>query len=222
MQAAVWVAAPFFTPYMLGPIGLSYGGYMVLTAASFVSRIAVMPALGRWAHDHGSKVLLWCGAVGIVFLPVMWLVSHAFAYLLVLQLFAGAAWASLEFATMLTFFEGIRDTERTSVLTAFNLANAVANALGTICGSLLFVAMEGEPEVYALLFAISTAGRATLLLALLGVRPARYLFDLRFRTLAVGPAGATVSRPILATAAEEPHDADGSTAASEPSTGTSG
>ena len=50
MQAATHVAAPYFTPYMLGPLDLSYGRLMALIAASFASRVAVLPLLGGLAH----------------------------------------------------------------------------------------------------------------------------------------------------------------------------
>jgi hypothetical protein len=67
--------------------------------------------------------------------------------------------------------------------------------------------MDGAPEAYALLFAISSAGRAAMLVVLHGTRPARFLLDLRLRTLAVRPSAASVVRPILATVDEEPPEA---------------
>lgn len=205
MQAAVWVAAPFFTPYMLGPIGLSYAEYMALTAVAFAARIAMMPALGRWAQSHGTRAILWGGAAGIVFLPVLWLVSHAFFYLFVVQIAAGCAWAALELATTLTFFEGIRDEHRASVLTAYNLANALAIGLGTLIGGTVFMWLEASAEAYALLFAISTTGRAAMLWVLRGTSPAPFVGGFSFRTLAVRPTTGGFQRPILATTREGDH-----------------
>jgi MFS family permease len=199
MQAVTHFAAPYFTPYMLGPLGLSYGGFMALIAASFVSRVAVLPLLGRLAHQRGARSVLWLGGVGIVPLPVLWLVSHDFTYLLALQLFAGVAWGAIELATTLSFFEGIRESDRASVLSAFNLANAVAIAVGALVGAQLFTWLDGSAGGYAWLFAISSAGRL-LTLALLRRTPAaaRVPAGLRLRTLAVRPSGVAVQRPILA------------------------
>ncbi|MGH0032157.1 MAG: MFS transporter [Myxococcota bacterium] len=201
MHAAVNVAAPYFTPYMLGPLDLSYAEFMLLTAAAFLARLLVLPVLGSIAHVQGTRPILWWGAVGIVPLPVLWLVSDAFAYLFALQIFAGAAWAALEFATLLTFFEGIPEDDRTSVLSAFNLASAASIGFGALCGSLLFVSFDGT--AYAWIFCVSSAGRLLVLGVLRGIHPARRLLAMRLRALAVRPSAGAIERPILASVGEE-------------------
>ena len=203
MQAAVNVAAPFFTPYMLGPLGLSYAEFMSLAAVAFLARVFVLPILGRIAPQRGTRAILWWGAIGIVPLPVLWTFSDNFTYLLCLQVLSGVAWAALEFATLLSFFEGIEDTERASVLSAFNLANAVAVALGALAGSYLFLNLDGPRGGYVWLFAISAAGRLGMLFVLRGIQPARRLLGMTLRTLAVRPAAGAIQRPILASVSNE-------------------
>jgi MFS family permease len=208
MYTVVNVSAPYFTPYMLGPLALSYAEFMTLTAAAFLARVAVLPLLGRLAHRRGSGLLLWWGALGIVPLPVLWLVSHHFAWLLAVQICAGMAWAALEFATLLSFFEGIEEGDRASVLTAFNLGSALAIGAGALAGSLLFGRFGGATGAYAALFTVSTAGRLVMLGVLRGAQPARHLTDVQLRTLAVRPSAGAVERPVLATLAERPEDPD--------------
>ena len=154
MSATVNVAAPYFTPYMFGPLGLSYAQFMTLIATALVARIAILPYFAALAERRGTRVLLGWGALAIVPLPVLWLVSDRFLYLV-----AGTAWAALEFATMLSFFEGIEDRDRARVLSAFNLANASSVAIGALIGSQIFSYMNHTPEAYAMLFAVSVAGR---------------------------------------------------------------
>jgi len=208
MKAVTHIAAPYFTPYMLGPLALSYDRFMTLIAASFVARLAVLPLLGRLAQRRGARSLLWLGGVGIVPLPVLWLVSHDFYYLIAVQLFAGTAWVAIELATTLSFFEGIPEGDRTSVLSAFNLANAAAIAIGALAGAQLFTWVDGSTAAYAWLFAISSAGRL-LTLALLRRTPAatRVPKGFRLRTLAVRPSGVAVQRPILASASNDTTEA---------------
>lgn len=207
MQVAVNVAAPFFTPYMLGPLELSYARFMTLTATAFLARVAVLPFLGRVAQRRGTRLLLWWGAVGIVPLPALWLVSHDFLYLLGLQLFAGSAWAALELATLLSFFEGIDQADRASVLSAFNLGNAAAIAAGALVGGWLFMELDGSAVGYAWLFAISAAGRLGMLAVLRGTHPADRLAGVHLRTLAVRPSAGAVQRPILASVGSEASEA---------------
>jgi len=209
IQAAVNVAAPFFTPYMLGPLALSYTQYMTLTAASFLARVLVLPVLGRVAERRGTRAILWWGALGIVPLPLLWLVSDDFAYLLGLQIFAGTAWAALELATLLSLFERIPEGERASVLTAFNLGVAVATALGALAGSQLVVLFDGTLESYLWIFGVSSAGRLAMLLVLRGTIPARGLLGMRLRTLAVRPSAGAIERPILASVGSPPSGASG-------------
>lgn len=168
MQLTVHLASPYFTPYMLGPLALSYADFTLLSCAAFAARIALLPLLGRIAERRGARFLLWIGAVGIVPLPALWLVSDELLFLLGLQLAAGAAWAALELATLLSFLDGIEERDRASVLTLFNLLNAAAAAGGAWLGSWIFAALALSPAAYAALFLASTAGRLVTLALLRG------------------------------------------------------
>jgi hypothetical protein len=203
MQLFANIAAPFFTPYMLKHLSMSYGEFMTLTASAFVARVAVLPLLGRIAQVAGAQRLLWLGGLGIVPLPALWLVSDAFSYLLAVQLLAGCAWASIELATTLAYFEGIEESDRASVLTVFNLANAVAIALGSLIGAQILAHFDASSLAYVWLFAASTTGRLLAAALLRGTPTSREAPELSLRTLAVRPAGGTVQRPILASMAPQ-------------------
>jgi hypothetical protein len=199
MQVVTNIAAPYFTPYMLNRLELSYGEFMGLIAASFLARVAILPRLGRIARDESARRLLWLGGLGIVPLPILWLVSDSFVYLLFIQLVAGCAWAAIELATTLSFFEGIAEADRASVLSVFNLANALATVAGALVGAALLTHFETSSHLYAWLFAASTLGRL-LAASLLSRTPTATRVDPAFqmRTLAVRPSGVAVQRPILA------------------------
>jgi MFS family permease len=198
VQVAVNVAAPFFTPFMLGPLALSYAGYTVLMATALVSRIAVLPLLGRLAHVRGNRAVLWLGAMGIVPLPALWLVSSSYAYLMAVQVASGAAWAALELSTLLSFLEDLDLRERAGVLTAFNFANAGAMMLGSVAGAHLLSALGGGGRAYAALFAVSSLARLASLALLPRVPlPAAAARPAPLRTLAVRPSVGAVERPVL-------------------------
>ena len=198
MQVVVNVAAPFFAPYMLGPLGLSYDGFMLLTATSFVSRIAVLPLLGRLAERGRAARVLRLGALGIVPLPALWLVSDDFTYLLVLQAFAGCAWAAVELATLLVFFDALEQETRTSVLALYNAGSAAAVALGSLLGAGLFVALGSGAGAYAALFAVSSIARMATLPLLRAVAPPKPGPPTgELDTLAIRPSLGALQRPIL-------------------------
>lgn len=166
VQAAAQIAGPYFTPYMLGPMNLPYATYVTLIAVSFAAKAMALPALGELARRFGSRRLLWIGGVGIVPISGLWLISNSFPFLVFVQVLAGITWAAYELAMFLLFFEAIRPDERTSMLTNFNFANSVATAAGSLLGGGILAFYGKQPEIYLLLFAMSSAARGLTLFAL--------------------------------------------------------
>ena len=219
MQLAAHIAAPYFTPYMLGPLALGYERFTVLIAASFLARIAILPGLGHLAKHRGSRFVLVAGAIGIVPLPTLWLVSNDFVWLLSLQMISGCAWAAVEYASLLSFFEGIDERDRASVLSFFNLANAAALTTGSLFGGALLRGLGAGPDAYPWLFAASSAMRLAMLPLL--YRRARAtaraeahasraqapsatpVAPVALGTLALRPASGALQRPLLPPADEE-------------------
>ncbi|MCA9269434.1 MAG: MFS transporter, partial [Planctomycetales bacterium] len=136
-QITTYLAAPFFSPFMLGELKLSYSIYILLLGTAFVAKAMCLSLMARWGTRLSAKTVLWIGGIGIIPLPALWLFSAAPVYLVVLQLISGLSWAAFEFATLLLLFETIRDEERTSILTSYNLMNSIAIAGGSIIGGLL-------------------------------------------------------------------------------------
>jgi MFS family permease len=174
VQTAVFVASPFFNPYMLGELRFSYTAYVGLVATAFLARIAALPLLGRWADRYGARRLLWVGGVGIMPMSLLWVFSHDYRYLIVAQILSGITWGAYDLATQLLFFELIRREERTSVLTWYNLVNAVAVVVGSLAGGAILAELGGA-RGYAAIFTVSFVGRlgALFLLRRVAVTPRR-------------------------------------------------
>jgi MFS family permease len=205
LQTGVHVAAPFFTPYMLTELELPYDRYMLLVAASLLAKIAALPLLGRLARRYGARRLLWLGAVGVVPLAGMWIFLSGFAPLLVLQMFAGAAWGAYELATVLLVFDHIPAADRTTLLTLFNLANALAMLAGAALGGVLLGALGHGPTGYFAIFAVSSVARAGALLLLPAVRDVPIPEHVpAMRVLAARPSAGSIERPVVASL-DRPH-----------------
>jgi predicted MFS family arabinose efflux permease len=171
--------------------------------------VAVLPLLGRLAERGRAARVLRLGALGIVPLPALWLVSDDFAYLLVLQACAGCAWAAVELATLLAFFDGLEQEVRTSVLALYNVGSAAAVALGSLLGAALFAALGAGAEAYAALFAVSSIARmATLPLLRRVVPPRAAAHAEELDTLAVRPSLGALQRPILSSLGPIPEQPD--------------
>jgi MFS family permease len=166
MQVAVYIAGPFFVPYMLKELQFQYHHYAVLIGVSFVSKFVSLRWWGRLAHRTGAHRLLWIGSLGLVPLAGGWAISSNYYWLLVLQLGAGAAWGAYELALVLLFFETIHESERTSLLTLYNVANSVALAAGSLLGALILNGLGLNLTSYMCVFAASTLFRGLMLVLL--------------------------------------------------------
>ena len=207
VQAAAQFAGPYFTPFMLKQIRFSYIEYVLLIGVSFLTKAVALPALGRLARRVGARQLLWIGGLAIVPVSGMWLVSTNFAYLVFVQVAAGLAWAAYELAMFLLFFEAIPEKERTSVLTIYNVGNALATALGASLGAAVLWYAGKTPETYLMIFGLSSVARLAAIALLLRVPPidARAAVLPARRLLSLRPSVGSVDRPILASL---PTDAD--------------
>ena len=166
VQAAAQIAGPYFTPFMLRSMNLSYITYVSLIAVSYAAKAVTLPALGRLARRFGTRTLLWAGGIGIVPVSGLWLVSDSLVFLMFVQALAGVTWAAYELAMFLLFLETIPAEERTSMLTNFNFAHSLATVCGSVVGGALLFGLGKQPETYLLIFALSSAARALTLVVL--------------------------------------------------------
>ena len=169
VQAAVQISGPYFPPYMLRQLGLSYASYMILLSAAFVAKIAFLPAMGRVVDRWGTTRLLWIGGIGMIPLSSMWIVSDNFVYLLGLQVLSGAAWAAYELAMLLLAFETIPREKRVGMLTVYNMANATAILVGSLVGGSILAVLGEVRHAYWLLFLVSSTARVAAIPVLSGL-----------------------------------------------------
>lgn len=162
-QAGVMVASPYFTPYWLAELELSYLEFTVLTATAFGARVLALPFLGRYVRRAGTRTVLWRAGLTISTFPVLWLVTDHFAWFVFLQVLSGVGWAAFELASLLSFFERIPPQGQTSVLTLYNLANATAVVTGSAIGGLLLRGFGEGPAGFVAIFVVSTVARVAML-----------------------------------------------------------
>jgi MFS family permease len=131
-------------------------------------------------------------------LSALWLISDSFEYLLLVQVVAGSTWAFWELTTFLLLFEHIDESERTSVLTTFNLANAAATVVGSLVGGLILKGLGESHAGYMAIFALSAGLRAATvpLLFRIGRIPVRH-YAVAVRPIGVRPNTGSIDVPIV-------------------------
>lgn len=205
VQASVQLSGPFFAPYMLEQIKLSYAEFVTLIAMSFIGKIVALPVAGKLGGRYGAYLLLWIGGLGIIPLPALWIFSQSMAWLSFVQIVCGMAWASYELGFFLLFFESIPSKERTATLTLYNFVNSLALVGGALVGASLLGALGTSTSSYLTLFGLSSVVRVTTLILLWRVAaiPSN-AFSIAFRALSLRPNTASVDAPIVASLSDKP------------------
>lgn len=204
VQGFVQISGPFFTPYMLKKLELSYIVYTLLVATAFTAKIVSLAAWGQVAKKRGATWLLTVSAVAIVPLSSLWTVSESVAWLIFIQSINGCIWAAYELGFFLLFFEALPQAQRVKMLTYYNFANTASWCLGATVGALVLNAFGASQQGYFVLFYLSSFGRALALVYLLSHRPVvvAKVTSIGLRIFGLRPAGPPLETPILSSIPE--------------------
>jgi MFS family permease len=99
MQGAVAVSGPFFAVYMLSELDYSYLEYSINLMASIATQFLLLRYWGMISDKHGNRlVMLLCSALMPV-IPLLWLFSDNYYWLLGAQMISGLAWSGYNLTT---------------------------------------------------------------------------------------------------------------------------
>ncbi|HSD90094.1 MAG TPA: hypothetical protein VLB44_21330 [Kofleriaceae bacterium] len=159
MGAAAAVSGPFITPYLLVQEGLSYGQFCAFTATIFSVKVIMLPIVGRLIPRVGLRRVLTVSAIAIVPIPFLWLASDAFAWFILLQVYAGVAWAGFDLGMLMALFEADDDSERISLQVMFSALQAIGNASASLVGGMVLASFGQDHHAYLAVFIVSAIAR---------------------------------------------------------------
>jgi MFS family permease len=158
-QGMIQVSGPFYTPYMLKHLDMSYLGFAVLIATMFTAKIVALASWGQFAKRQGAQWLLMIGGALIIPAPALWILSSNYAWLMMVQTLSGIGWAAYELGFFLLLFDSVPIVRRVRLLTIYNLANTTAWCGGAAVGAWILYQLAATPSAYYTLFALSAIGR---------------------------------------------------------------
>jgi MFS family permease len=132
MQFAVASASPYFTVFMLRDIGFSYLEFTIITGTAVLAQFVTMARWGRISDLFGNRRVITAAGSLICALPLLWLVSTNFWYLLAVQTLSGFAWAGFTLAASNFIYDLMVPQHRTSYLAV----HSVLASLGVFCGAM--------------------------------------------------------------------------------------
>jgi len=200
LQYSVYIASPFFQPFMLETLRFTYLQYMLASMTVIALKIAFLPAWGALIDQHGARSLCALSALLLALVPLPWLWADGLGWVLVAQGFSGFSWAGFEVSQFALMLETSYRSTRVHVFAAQSVANGLAQLLGSLTGALLakwLVAMQA-------VFAVSLVARLLVAVSLPRLlpahegRPAVRRRDLLLRVIGIRPSGGVVHRPLAA------------------------
>ncbi|MEO0100889.1 MAG: MFS transporter [candidate division WOR-3 bacterium] len=137
MYFAAFIAAPFFSVYMLRDLKFAYSTYTLITTSSTLASLLALPFWGKYADRYGNARILKASSFLISLIPLLWLLSPNPIYLILLNAFAGYAWSGFNLCTVNFIFDAASPEVRTRCLGYFNFTNGVTIFLGGLIGGFL-------------------------------------------------------------------------------------
>jgi MFS family permease len=99
MQMMVAISAPFFAVYMLEVLDFTYLDYVLSSVASILTQFLTLRFWGRFSDQFGNRLVMIVTSCMIPSLPLLWLFSDNFAYILSIQMLSGLAWSGFTLST---------------------------------------------------------------------------------------------------------------------------
>lgn len=150
MHLAVLMTAPFFVIYMIQDLHLAYWEYGAWLGAGIIGQFVTLPAWGQFGDRFGNKALLTFTGVIVAILPMLYLLSTAWAFLVVVNFFGGVVWAGLGLGLNNYVFDAVHTADRAKAVAVSTTVNAIGWALGTLLGTWLISTVPVSLQLGAL------------------------------------------------------------------------
>lgn len=137
MQLAVAIASPFFAVYMLEVLKFSYFEFMVNTGTVVLMQFITLNWWGRISDIFGNRLILTITGIIIPMMPVLWIVSDNFWYLLCIQALAGLAWGGFNLSAGNLLYDLVPAKQRTTYVAVHNVLAAFGVFIGGMAGAIL-------------------------------------------------------------------------------------
>jgi Major Facilitator Superfamily len=159
---ARFLGEAYFTPFARVHLQFEYDRMFLLIGALFGAKALGLPIAGRLSRVFGPWRVLVASGLLLAPIPLLWLVSTSFAWLLLAQALAGIVIGAVELSGWLCVYDLIHPRDRASLWSFYQVCNTTAMAAGSLAGGAVLDALGGSDGAYTGVFALSGALRLAL------------------------------------------------------------
>ncbi|MCB9519863.1 MAG: MFS transporter [Myxococcales bacterium] len=202
----VTIGSPYFSPFMLGELHLSYAQYTAGTLVVVATKLATLPGWGRRIDRLGARAVVIGAAILIATVPFPWLFARGFGVVVLAQALSGLAWGGYEVSQYTLLLDSADARRRPALLAVVNVLNGLAQLGGTLIGAAALAFGGGD---YRAVFLTTFVARLTAAASMWFILPAHGLGGhlrasrLRLRLFGWSAATGPMLRPM-------PRDAEAS------------
>ncbi len=151
MHVCVLIAGPFFVLYMLRDLHLTYLEYSGWLAVGMLGQFLTLKPWGHLGDRYGNKKILKATGLLVPFLPMLYVISTNYVFLLAVNFVGGVVWAGLSLGLQNYVFDAVKPEDRGKGVAVSNTVNAAGWFLGAMIGSWLASALPAEIAVAGVL-----------------------------------------------------------------------
>lgn len=194
MQLSVAIASPYFSVYMLRDLEFSYAEFMANTGMSIFVQFLTLQQWGRISDVFGNRRILSATGVMLPLMPLLWMISTNFWYLLLVQALSGLSWAGFTLSASNFLYDLVARDRRATYMAVHNILASTGTFCGALIGGYLALALPAGVDLPGLawawlsplpgVFAISAIARALVLTVLMPkIREVRRVRPISFSDL---------------------------------------
>lgn len=156
LHMSVYIAAPYFTPYMFEALHFTYAQYTLTSVWIVVWKAIFLQFWGGRVDRNGARPVFGIAVVLIGIVPLPWVIAKGLVWILAAQMLSAFAWTGHEISNFTLLLDSSTRRVRSLLFAAMAFMNGTAQLLGGLVAVLLLA--HYSPQ-YTRLFAVSAALR---------------------------------------------------------------
>lgn len=159
------ISGPFFAIYMLRDLEWTYWQYTIGQGVSVLIQFVSMRRWGIVADRYGNMLVMRITAVLLPLLPIMWLFSRNYYYLLFLMFLSGLSWGGWALSSGNFFFDAVTPQKRARCSAYLNFFSCIGVFLGAMFGAYITTHVPQTVHLGAISFTFFSVLQAAFLIS---------------------------------------------------------